>query len=215
MQTDLYLIRHGETATNRAHLIQGWDSEPLNLLGRWQAERTAARLAKLDIQALYASPFCRAHQTAQFIGGTIGREVVLVAKLREMDTGNVSGLHSAQFIVRYPRLAWAWLRDDAHLAFPGGEALTQFYTRAWQVVDELVARHRGQAIIVVAHGGIIAGYLSLLLNGRSSNRIAWSLRNGSICHIRWQDDASAQLLAFNDTAHLHAPSSPVTNGSGT
>ena len=59
-QTDLYLIRHGQTATNRAHLIQGWNSEPLNARGRWQAECAGKRLAQVGLQALYASPLNRA-----------------------------------------------------------------------------------------------------------------------------------------------------------
>src|SRR4051794_31775518 len=115
MQTDLYLIRHGQTATNQARLIQGWDSEPLNARGRWQAERVGQRLAAAGLVALYASPLRRATETAEIIGRVAGLDVVLVDDLREMNTGRVSGLHSAQFLVRHPRLWWAWLRDDARL----------------------------------------------------------------------------------------------------
>jgi broad specificity phosphatase PhoE len=202
MQTDLYLVRHGETATNRARVIQGWNSEPLTARGRWQAERAGKRLADVGLQALYASPIGRASETAAIISQVVGLDVVLVDGLREMDTGRISGLHSAQFLVRHPRLLWAWLRDDAKLTFPGGETLTSFYERAWCAIDELVTRHGDQAIAVVAHGGSISGYLSRLLYGRASNRFALKLRNGAICHIRWQDDQPAQLLALNDTTHL-------------
>jgi 2,3-bisphosphoglycerate-dependent phosphoglycerate mutase len=202
MQTDLYLVRHGETATNRVRLIQGWDSEPLNARGCWQAERAGARLALAGLRALYASPFDRARETAAIIGRIVGLEVVLVEGLREMNTGSISGLHGSQFMLRHPRLMWAWLRDDSTLAFPGGEVLTDFYQRARRAIDELLARHAGQAIAVVAHGGSISGYLSLLLQRRGSNRIAWKLRNGAICHVRWQGDGPPLLLALNDTTHL-------------
>lgn len=202
MQTDLYLIRHGETATNRAHLVQGWGDEPLSERGRWQAERAGARLASVGIEVCYASPIGRARETAAIIGRAIGRDVLLVDDLREMNTGLASGLHGTQFVLRHPRLWWFWLRDDARLTFPGGEALDQFYPRVWRAVDTLVQRHTGQTIAVVAHGGVISGYLSLLLQGRPSNRLAWRLRNGAICHVRWQDGEPPQLLALNDTAHL-------------
>jgi broad specificity phosphatase PhoE len=69
-----------------------------------------------------------------------------------------------------------------------------------------VARHPGQPFAVVAHGGVISGYLALLLTGRGSNRAALRLRNSSICHLRWRDDAAPQLLAFNDTSHLRKQS---------
>lgn len=207
MQTDLYLIRHGETAANRARMVQGPNGEPLNARGRLQAKCTGERLASAGLHALYASPFGRARETAEIIGRVVGFTPVLEEDLREMNTGDATGLHGSQFIVRYPRLWWAWMRDDARLAFPGGEVLAEFYPRAQRVVDALVERHAGETIAVVTHGGIISGYLSLLLQGRGSNRIAWSLRNGAICHVRWQDGGAPMLLALNDTTHLrkHLP----------
>jgi broad specificity phosphatase PhoE len=77
-------------------------------------------------------------------------------------------------------------------------------------VDELVARHKGQAIAVIAHGGSISGYLSLLLQGRGSNRIAWKLRNGAICHVRWRGSEPPRLLALNDATHLVEQLSPAS-----
>jgi broad specificity phosphatase PhoE len=202
MQTDLYLIRHGQTATNQARLIQGWDTEPLNARGRWQAKQAGQRLAEAGLVALYASPLRRAGETAEIIGQAVGLDVTVIDDLREMNTGRVSGLHGAQFIVRHPRLWWAWLRDDAGLAFPGGDMLSAFYKRAASALGDLVQRHAGQTIGVVAHGGVISGYLSLLIEGRGSNRFALRLRNGAICHLRWHDPAAPRLLAFNDTRHL-------------
>src|SRR5690348_17255006 len=102
-QTDLYLIRHGQTATNRAQIIQGWDSEPLNARGRQQAELTGQRLAGAGIAALYASPLGRARETAEIIGRAIGLPPTVIPELREMDTGKASGMHGSQFMVRYPR----------------------------------------------------------------------------------------------------------------
>jgi broad specificity phosphatase PhoE len=202
MQTDLYLVRHGQTATNQARLIQGWKAEPLNARGRWQAARAGERLRGAGLAALYASPQRRALETAEIVGRAVGLEPAVVDDLREMDTGIATGLHSTQFIVRHPRLWWQWLRDDARLVFPQGDALEIFYARAARTVAELVDRHRGQPLAVVAHGGVISGYLSHLLHGRGSNRAALRLRNGAICHIRWQADGPPALLAFNDTAHL-------------
>jgi len=209
MNTNLYLIRHGQTATNRAQIIQGWDSEPLNARGRRQAELTGARLAGAGIDALYSSPLGRARETAEIIGQALSLRPIVVAGLREMDTGKASGLHGAQFMVRYPRLWWAWLRDDARLAFPDGDILAEFYRRAADAIDELVAHHRGQTIAVISHGGTISGYLSHLIDGRGSNRIAIILRNCAICHVQWLGDQPPQLICLNDTTHLREQSRPI------
>lgn len=207
-QTNLYLIRHGQTATNRAQIIQGWDREPLNALGRRQAAATGARLAGAGIAAIYASPLERARETAQIIGLALGLAPAMIDELREMDTGRVSGLHGTQFMLRYPRLWWAWVRDDARLTFPGGDRLADFYQRAAATITGLVQRHQGSSLAVVAHGGTIAGYLSLLLSGRGSNRVALRLRNCAICHLAWQGELPARLLAFNDTTHLQQQEQP-------
>jgi broad specificity phosphatase PhoE len=209
MNTNLYLIRHGQTATNRAQIIQGWDSEPLNARGRRQAELTGARLAGAGIGALYTSPLGRAHETAEIIGQAIGLRPTVIAGLREMDTGKASGLHGAQFILRYPRLWWAWLRDDTRLTFPNGDTLAEFYRRAADTIAELLARHRGQTIAVVSHGGTISGYLSHLIQGRGSNRVAIRLRNCAICHVRWHAEEPPQLVCLNDTTHLREQSKPI------
>jgi broad specificity phosphatase PhoE len=215
MNTNLYLIRHGQTATNRAQIIQGWDNEPLNARGRQQANLTGEHLAGAGIDALYASPLGRARETAEIIGRAIGMPPTIVAGLREMNTGKISGLHGSQFMVRYPQLWWAWLRDDARLAFPNGDRLAEFYQRAAEVIDELVARHHGQTLAVVSHGGTISGYLSYLIDGRGSNRVALRLRNCAICQMRWEADQPPRVVAFNDTSHLRKQSPPIERPNST
>jgi len=215
MQTNLYLIRHGQTATNRAQIIQGWDSEPLNARGRRQAELTGARLAEANVGALYSSPLDRARETAEIIGRAIDLHPIVIGGLREMDTGNASGLHGAQFMLRYPRLWWAWLRDDARLTFPNGDTLAEFYRRAADAIEQLVLRHRGQTIAAVSHGGTISGYLSHLIDGRGSNRVAIRLRNCALCHVRWHADEPPHMVCFNDTTHLREHSEPIDRPSTT
>lgn len=126
MQTDIYFVRHGQTAANRGWRIQGWNEEPLTDLGRWQAHCVAQRLADLGIQALYASPLLRAWETATIIGDSVNLQPEQVPAIRELDTGDASGLHSLQFLMRYPRLLWAWARDDVALCFPGGDVMGEF-----------------------------------------------------------------------------------------
>ncbi len=71
----LYLVRHGETESNRRGLALGRDDVPLNEHGVWQAERVGRALASEPLVAAYSSPLRRALDTAGAVAGHHGREV--------------------------------------------------------------------------------------------------------------------------------------------
>ena len=58
--TRVIAIRHGETAWNATHRIQGQIDIPLNDTGRAQADRAGRAVALEGIDALYASDLLRA-----------------------------------------------------------------------------------------------------------------------------------------------------------
>ncbi|MEE9286098.1 MAG: histidine phosphatase family protein, partial [Dehalococcoidia bacterium] len=60
----LFLIRHGETESNRLGLALGRADIPLNERGRWQAQRLARALAPETLAAIYSSPLSRSRNTA-------------------------------------------------------------------------------------------------------------------------------------------------------
>lgn len=79
---ELYLVRHSH-AGNPAR----WDGEdairPLSEKGRRQAKRLAALLAEAGFapDAILSSPRARAMQTAEILGGTLGRDVLIDERL--------------------------------------------------------------------------------------------------------------------------------------
>ena len=62
----VYFVRHGQSEDNIAPVFQSPDS-PLSAVGRHQAARIAARVATLAFDVLLASPYRRAHETADVI----------------------------------------------------------------------------------------------------------------------------------------------------
>lgn len=62
----IYFVRHGETEANAKRIRQA-EAGPLSALGRDQAAAAAAYLAQFPIQAIVASPFERARETAAII----------------------------------------------------------------------------------------------------------------------------------------------------
>ena len=77
-QTELIVVRHGETEWNREGRLQGQNDPPLNELGIQQATRLAeyialGKLGKIDV--IYTSDLCRTDKTARIIAEVIGVEV--------------------------------------------------------------------------------------------------------------------------------------------
>ena len=82
----IYLVRHGQTAGNRAKVLQGRGSDhPLNEEGIRQAEAVRKWVLEQQIRfaRVYSSPLLRAMQTARIISG--GMTAVTDERLLEMD----------------------------------------------------------------------------------------------------------------------------------
>jgi len=78
----VYFVRHGQSEDNVAPVFQSPDS-PLSAVGRHQAARIAARVATLAFDVLLASPYRRAHETAEVISKVTGKTPELCALFTE------------------------------------------------------------------------------------------------------------------------------------
>lgn len=103
--SELWFVRHGETAWNDAGRIQGWAPVPLNDRGVEQAAAVADALAERGgIEAVVSSDLRRARGTAAPIAEAAGVEVETDARLRERDFGAYQGLDADSFFERFPEM---------------------------------------------------------------------------------------------------------------
>jgi probable phosphoglycerate mutase len=154
--TRVIVIRHGETAWNVAARIQGHGDSPLTAAGLEQAQALARRLAGEPFDVLYSSDLGRALQTAQCVAAACGREIVADARFRERNYGAGEGLTYAEIDRHYPAAFSRVGEVDPDYAIPGGESRRQFHDRVVAAFDALVREHRGQRVVVVSHGGVLA-----------------------------------------------------------
>lgn len=200
--TRLVVIRHGETAWNRAARIQGHTDIPLSRLGLAQAERLAEALADEPLAAIYASDLSRARQTAEALAVVQRLPVSADAGLRERAFGRFEGLSWAEIEQLHPDDAARWRRREPDFAVGGGESLTVFSARCLAAAQRAAAAHVGQAIALVAHGGV----LDCLY--RAATRVAldaprsWQLSNATINRLLSTPDGFT-LVGWNDDRHLH------------
>jgi broad specificity phosphatase PhoE len=151
--TTLLLARHGETDWNRDNRFQGNADPPLNEAGRAQAAALAEELAREPLAAVYSSPLRRAFETAEVIGARHGLEPHPVEALREVDVGAWQGLTRSEIEARFPEQFQRWLAHEQ--GWEDGESYEEMGTRVVPALVELAARHRGERILVLSHGGPI------------------------------------------------------------
>jgi probable phosphoglycerate mutase len=203
--TRILAIRHGETAWNVDTRLQGHLDIPLNEVGLRQASHLAQALAQRDtVDAIYASDLSRAHATASAIAQAMGQTVAVHAGLRERHFGVFQGRTFAQIEAELPEHALQWRKRVPEWTPPGGgESLVTLRERILKTVDELAAQHKGQQIVLVAHGGV----LDVLY--RAATRLTlqaprtWQLTNTAVNRLLWTPEGLS-LVGWGDTSHLEA-----------
>ena len=80
--TRLCIVRHGETAWNAEHRVQGQLDVPLNGIGLRQAEAVGRALKDERFDAVYSSDLTRARQTAAPILNLLSLQLLLEPDLR-------------------------------------------------------------------------------------------------------------------------------------
>jgi broad specificity phosphatase PhoE len=202
--TQLLLVRHGQTRANAQRVWQGWTESSLSALGVQQAEATARHLAATgeSFDQLYSSPLERARHTAQILGGALALLPVTHKGLKEMGFGKIEGLTFEEFEASYPNVHRRWLqRGDLSFTWPDGESRAGFHRRVWRAAEEILTRHEGQRILMVAHGGTLRVILARLFPKELGQWWTYGLGNCSLTQIEWTSDGP-RLVRLNDLAHL-------------
>lgn len=160
--TDVLIARHGQSEWNALGRWQGQADPPLSPLGRLQANHAAGRLGDIDV--VVASDLHRARETAELIAEALGiGGVHLVAAFRERHAGEWQGLTKDEIEVGWP----GYLADRRRP--PGFESDESLARRTDDGLSEVLARHAGERVLVVSHGGVI--YRREQMLGTTAGRI--------------------------------------------
>jgi len=158
--TLVLFVRHGVTPTTGSELPGRLPGLHLSETGHAQAEIAAERIATLEgrVKAIYSSPLERTKQTAAPIAKAVGLKVRSRKGLLELDVGDWTGRKLSDL---YKLDEWRTVQKyPSGFSFPGGESFAAMQTRITQTVSELVAQHRGDAIVCVSHADPIRAALA-------------------------------------------------------
>lgn len=151
-KTRIHLIRHGEV--EGAHRYNGHRDVALTARGVDQYHQLKPRLDRDRISACYTSDLTRTVRGGEILGAYLGVEPVKVPELRELNCGEWQGLSASEIQASRPDEWAARLSDLVHFRAPGGESLGDLVARVVPAISAIVARHPGEEVLVVAHGGV-------------------------------------------------------------
>jgi probable phosphoglycerate mutase len=201
LKTELILLRHGETEWNAVGRLQGHRDSALNREGLRQADALAARLASVSFTALYSSDLGRAVETARRIAARTGHAVVPDPRLRERGLGILEGLTREEAAGRHPEVFSEYAAGGPDYVVPQGESTSQRLRHAVECLEELGARHRGERLVVVTHGGVLS-----LLFRHSLGIPPQAPRTFSVLNAGWNQfdyhEGTFRLVTWGDITHL-------------
>ena len=184
----IYIIRHGQTARNKAKVLQGRGSDaPLNADGCAQAREAAAWFSENGIRfdAVFTSPLIRAAQTAEIVSG--GVPAVTDLRLIEMDYGPYEGADLSD----PPAELVEFFRDLAHNPAPEGmEPLPEIVARAGSFLEEIRGEARTKTILVATHAIAMKGLLEYLTPGSDGAYWPKFIANCAVCRAEILPDGS-------------------------
>jgi 2,3-bisphosphoglycerate-dependent phosphoglycerate mutase len=203
--TRVIAVRHGETSWNVATRVQGKLDIGLNDKGRDQAERLGVALGSSQqaepISAIYSSDLWRAYDTAMSISKSTCVPIVTDEGLRERGFGIFEGKTFAEVETQWPEQALSWRKRDPDFCPEGGESLVTFRDRVLVATQALAARHPGEQIAIVAHGGVMDVLYRAATHQSIQAARTWELGNAVINRLLWTP-AGFTLVGWNDAAHL-------------
>ena len=152
--TRVHLLRHGQVEGFEEHRYNGQVDIGLTAYGKQQSAAIAARLQNVSLDAIYASDLLRCRYLADQVALLQQATPAYLSALRELHIGDWEGLTWQQLEQDYPETWQARLDDIVNVAPPGGESLLQLAQRIRPAVADIIAAHRGEELVIAAHGGV-------------------------------------------------------------
>ncbi len=142
MSTQIFLIRHGETAWSLSGQHTSRTDLPLTEAGENRAADLHEPLQKIGFRHVLTSPLRRARRTCELAGfGAVAR---IEPDLHEWDYGDYEGRTTAEIHAQQP--GWNVFQDGC----PHGESVEQISQRADRMIA--VVRQLDGAVAVFSHG---------------------------------------------------------------
>ncbi|WP_026103784.1 MULTISPECIES: histidine phosphatase family protein [Kamptonema] len=219
MSTRVILVRHGQSSFNKERRIQGrLDKSVLTEKGCTAANQVGAILGSIAFESAYCSPLQRAKQTAEIILSCFDTPPPLQAteQIMEIDLPLWAGMLRQDVLDKFPEdyRCWQEKPDKFSMVVSSNEGQIEYFPvlavfesarRFWQ---DVLPRHNGGTILVVAHNGINRALIGTALGIPPAYYHSIQQSNCGITVLNFApplatgDLGAVQLESMNLTSHV-------------
>ena len=186
-ETEIILIRHGETEWNSQQRMQGHSNSDLSSVGQAQIQALGQWMKNVTFDHIYSSDSLRAKQTAEAITQFSGHELKIDLRLREKNLGVFEGLTSEEARERHPEVFRLFKTAGSKYVIDEGESTQQLQDRALEIVDEIRIKHPEEHVLLVTHGGFIRVVMKHSLGLSLETPTRFLIRNTGVFRLVWED----------------------------
>ena len=186
-ETEIILIRHGETEWNSQQRMQGHSNSDLSSVGQAQIQALGQWMKNVPFDIIYSSDSLRAKQTAEAITQFSGHELKIDLRLREKNLGVFEGLTSEEARERHPEVFRLFKTAGSKYVIDEGESTQQLQDRALEIVDEIRIKHPEERVLLVTHGGFIRVVMKHSLGLSLETPTRFLIRNTGVFRLVWED----------------------------
>lgn len=176
----LLLCRHPELSAEAQGRVIGAGAAALGRRGQDTVLRWLRVCAPMRIDAVFAADVPQCADPAAAIAAQKGLEVATDERLRDQDMGSWQGRTWDEVVSEDGDRVREFFSELGERTAPGGESLGEAVERMlswWHAIAPLLV---GKTALVVAPGGLVAGYAAAMLGMRLSRSLSLSLPHGGV-----------------------------------
>jgi broad specificity phosphatase PhoE len=137
------------------------------------------------------------------VAGIHGLEVQPDQRLREIDTGDWTGLGRDEIERHYPGGLKTWSETPSTMRMPNGETIEEAQARALAFFAERMPAHSGQTIVVISHGAVTQAILIEAMGGSVTDLwLKQRVDNTQLSRLEWTAERGLQVIELADVKHL-------------
>ena len=172
----IYIVRHGQTNSNKYDKLIGITDESMNEFGEKQINDLKEKLDKINFDICFTSPFKRTYETANIL---VENRVSIMSDDRIKERGfGILELEGGSKNTKYTPDFWDYYMNKSDYEV---EPLKQLFDRTNDFIQYLKSNYSDKCILIVSHAATIrALHYNLTGFDEKTDMLSFKVDNGQV-----------------------------------